>query len=102
MAPTGAAPAGHPAVQRIGEVRWREVVLVRGQVRSLRVRPWGDGVATLEATLVDDTGGLTLVFLGRHHVAGLALGGRLEAEGRVGENRERLVILNPIYRLLVG
>jgi hypothetical protein len=84
----------------IGEVRWRQAVVVRGQIRSMRVRPWGDGVSTLEATLVDDTGGVTLVFLGRHHIAGLALGRRLEAEGMVGENRERLVILNPIYRLL--
>ena len=86
--------------QPIGDVRWRQSVVVRGQIRSMRVRPWGDGVSTLEATLVDDTGGVTLVFLGRHHIAGLALGRHLEAEGMVGENRERLVILNPVYRLL--
>jgi hypothetical protein len=71
-----------------------------GEVRSMRVRPWAEGVSTLEATLVDETGGITLVFLGRHHIAGMALGCHLEAEGMVGENRERLVILNPIYRLL--
>jgi hypothetical protein len=84
----------------IGEARWRQRVRVHGQVRSMRVRPWGEGISTLEATLVDETGGITLVFLGRHHIAGIALGRRLEAEGMVGENRERLVILNPIYRLL--
>jgi len=84
----------------IGEARWRQRVRVQGQVRSMRVRPWGEGISTLEATLVDDTGGITLVFLGRHHIAGIGLGRRLEAEGMVGENRERLVILNPIYRLL--
>ena len=86
--------------QAIGDVRWRPRVVVRGQVRSMRVRPWAEGISTLEATLVDDTGGITLVFLGRHHLAGMALGRRLVAEGMVGENRERLVILNPIYRLL--
>jgi hypothetical protein len=66
----------------------------------MRVRPWAEGVSTLEATLVDDSGGVTLVFLGRTRVAGLHLGSRLEAEGMVGESRERLVILNPVYRLL--
>lgn len=84
----------------IADVRWRRSVRVRGQVRSMRVRPWAEGVSTLEATLVDPTGGVTLVFLGRHHIAGLALGTHLEAEGMVSENRARLVILNPLYRLL--
>jgi hypothetical protein len=96
------ANAAHRAVdgpQPIGDVRWRRHVVVRGQVRSMRVRPWAEGVSTLEATLVDETGGITLVFLGRHRIAGMALGRTLEAEGMVGENRERLVILNPIYRL---
>jgi hypothetical protein len=86
----------------IAEVRWRRSVMVRGTVRSMRVRPWAEGVSTLEATLVDATGGVTLVFLGRHHIAGLGLGTELEAEGMVSENRERLVILNPVYRLMPG
>jgi hypothetical protein len=97
---TKASVAPHGGAQQIGQVRWRQRVVVEGQVRSMRVRPWGDGISTLEATLVDDTGGITLVFLGRHHIAGVALGGRLVAEGMVGENRERLVILNPVYWLL--
>jgi hypothetical protein len=99
-AANGTAAAAHPAPTPIGEVRWRQSVHVQGQIRSMRVRPWAEGVSTLEATLVDDTGGVTLVFLGRHHIAGLGLGTKLEAEGMVGENRERLVILNPVYRLL--
>ena len=84
----------------IGDVRWRQRVRVRGHVRSMRVRPWAEGVSTLEATLVDETGGVTLVFLGRKKILGLSLGRELEAEGMVGENRERLVILNPVYELV--
>ncbi len=84
----------------IGDVRWRQRVRVRGHVRSMRVRPWAEGVSTLEATLVDETGGVTLVFLGRTKILGLSLGRELEAEGMVGENRERLVILNPVYELV--
>ena len=86
----------------IGEVRWRQRVRVRGHVRSMRVRPWAEGVSTLEATLVDETGGVTLVFLGRKRILGLSLGRELEAEGMVGENRERLVIINPVYQLIAA
>jgi hypothetical protein len=85
----------------IGEVVWREQVRVRGRVRSMRVRPWAGGVATLECTLVDGTGGITLIFLGRRRIAGIHLGCELEAEGMVSESRERLVLLNPVYTLFV-
>ncbi|MBV8160339.1 MAG: DNA-binding protein, partial [Acidimicrobiia bacterium] len=43
---------------------WRSRARVAGRVRSLRVQPWA-GVPTLEGTLVDDTGGISVVFLGR-------------------------------------
>ncbi len=29
-----------------------------GRIRAMRVQPWDGGAATLEATLVDDTGGI--------------------------------------------
>ncbi|MET0276590.1 MAG: DNA-binding protein, partial [Acidimicrobiia bacterium] len=55
------------------------------------------GVASLECTLVDDTGGIVLIFLGRRSVTGLGVGSLLVADGTVGEDRNRLAILNPIY-----
>jgi len=82
-----------PAVL-IGTVRWRERAKVRGRVRSMRVQPWA-GVASLECVIVDDTGGLVLVFLGRRQVPGVELGRRLIAWGMVGEHRGYLAILNP-------
>jgi RecG-like helicase len=83
----------------IGEVRWRDRVRVSGRVRSMRVQPWS-GVGSLECTIVDDTGGLTLVFLGRSSIGGIRLGTRLVAEGTVAASRDRLAILNPVYELL--
>ena len=65
-------------------------------MHSVRIQPHG-GVASLECTLVDDTGGIVLIFLGRRSVTGLGVGSLLFAEGTVGDDRHRLAILNPIY-----
>jgi amino acid transporter len=83
----------------IADVAYRQRARVAGKVRSLRVQPWA-GVATLECVLVDNTGGLVLVFLGRKHVAGLAPGVRVVVDGTVGQHGGRLAILNPDYRIL--
>lgn len=85
----------------IGELRWRQRARIRGQVRSTRLHPMGEGVVALECTVVDESGGVTLTFLGRKRIPGIGLGTQLEAEGMVGEVRERLTILNPTYRLIV-
>jgi hypothetical protein len=88
------------SVCAIGDVRWRQRVRVRGKVRALRVQPWDGGVATLECTLVDDTGGLVIVFMGRRRIGGVRLGVPMEVEGMVIENRGRLAVMNPAYTLL--
>ena len=86
--------------QKIGDVRWRDVATVEGTVRSLRARPWAENVASVECTLVDGSGGLELVFLGRRIVGGVGLGTRMRAAGRVGAHHGRLAILNPVYELM--
>ena len=83
----------------VDEVQWRSRAKVAGRVRSLRVQPWA-GVPTLEGTLVDDTGGLSVVFLGRREVAGIRPGTRMVVDGVVGDHSGRLAILNPDYSLL--
>jgi hypothetical protein len=65
----------------------------------VRVQPRAE-VPTLECVLVDDTGALTVIFLGRRAVAGIEVGARLRVEGTAGESRGRLAILNPVYELL--
>ncbi len=93
-----AAPARRTGVVSIGDVRWRQRARVAGRLRSVRVQPWG-GVPTLECTLVDDTGGIEVVFLGRREVAGIRPGSRLVAEGILGAHQGRLALLNPDYEL---
>lgn len=95
-----AADATAEQTTAIGEVAWRRIVRVEGRVRDVRVRPWQGGGFALECAVFDDTGGVTLVFLGRTQIGGITLGRRLQAVGMVSENRERLVILNPTYTLL--
>jgi len=74
---------------------------VAGRVKAVRVQPWA-GVATMECTLVDRTGQISVVFLGRKHIAGIQPGVRLVVEGMVGSRVGRLVMRNPEYRILGG
>ncbi|HKY67007.1 MAG TPA: amino acid permease [Acidimicrobiales bacterium] len=85
----------------IGDVRWRDLVRVKGSVRSMRVAPQRD-VPTLECVVDDGTGTLLAVFLGRRELAGVKVGSRLEVVGTAGVHQNRLAILNPSYVLLSG
>src|SRR6478609_11078984 len=87
-------------VTPIGDVAWRARVKVAGRVKALRVQPWSEKIQSLELTLVDGTGGLTVVFLGRRQIGGVRLGARIVVEGTVAETRGQLAILNPAYQLL--
>jgi amino acid transporter len=91
--PEGAVP--------IGGLHARQRARVAGRIKAVRVQPWS-GVATLECTVGDGTGAVVLVFLGRKHVAGIAPGAKVVAEGMVGEHGGRLAILNPDYRIIAG
>jgi hypothetical protein len=83
----------------VAEAEWRNRAKVAGRVRSIRVQPWA-GVPTVECVLVDHTGGIGVVFLGRREVAGIRPGTRMVVEGMVGDHAGRLAVLNPDYRLL--
>ncbi len=87
------------AVSPIIEARWRDQVRVAGEVRSVRIVSQHDS-PTLELVLVDATGALSIVFLGRRQIAGVDVGTHLEASGTVGVFRNRLAMLNPTYKLL--
>ena len=82
----------------ISQVKFRERVKVAGKVYSLRVQPWS-GVASLELTLIDDTGALGVVFFGRKSLAGIKPGTALVVEGMVGEHRGKMAMLNPVYEI---
>jgi DNA/RNA endonuclease YhcR with UshA esterase domain len=84
----------------IADVRWREKVRVAGRVKALRVQPWADQIASLELTLADQTGAITVVFLGRRTLGGVNLGTHMVVEGMTSEHHRLLTILNPSYQLL--
>ncbi|MTA37077.1 MAG: DNA-binding protein, partial [Actinobacteria bacterium] len=55
----------------------------------------------VEVEVWDETGGVTLQFLGRREIAGLDVGSQLRAEGMVGEADGSLTILNPSYEIVI-
>lgn len=94
--PAPAWPAG-PTVP-IASVTWRSRARIAGRIRSVRIRPWAD-VPSLECTVLDDTGGITVVFLGRREIAGIRPGALMAVEGIAGDHHGRLAMLNPDYDL---
>ena len=82
----------------IGSVRWRRQVRVHGRVQAVRIEPLA-GSPSLECTLVDDTGGVSIVFFGRRHIEGVEIGSALTATGMAIEHNGRLAIVNPVYEL---
>ena len=84
----------------IADVRWRDIATIEGTVRSVRARPWGDGVATLECTVLDASGGIEVVFLGAARaIPGIGVGTRIPPTVASGAYHRRLAILNPVYEL---
>jgi hypothetical protein len=83
----------------IAEAPDREPVRLRGTVRTVTLRPRG-GVPALEAELGDGSGALTLIFLGRRRIAGIAPGSDLQVEGRIGVHAGERIMYNPRYELI--
>jgi hypothetical protein len=90
--PVGSGP------MTIAGLRFRHRATVRGHVRSIRVQPLA-GTPTLECVIADDTGQVSVVFLGRRRIAGVEVGRTLVVEGMVGSYQGRLSFLNPRYDL---
>ncbi|MFM7624625.1 MAG: OB-fold nucleic acid binding domain-containing protein, partial [Actinomycetota bacterium] len=82
----------------IGSIQWRKRAHVSGKVTAIRPASMS-AAPTLEIEIWDESGGVTLQFLGRREIAGLEVGSTLVAEGMVGEENGALTILNPNYRI---
>jgi hypothetical protein len=78
----------------------REYAIVYGNVKDVSLAPRA-GTPSLEATLYDGSGTLTLVWLGRRKIVGVKPGVALKAVGRVSCHDGRRVIFNPRYELQV-
>lgn len=92
--------AASSSATRIGNCGDRSQVAVCGRIRSLAIRPEQTGSPSLEAELYDDTGTVTLIWLGRRTVAGVHPGTQLRAVGRICVKDSRRLMFNPRYDLL--
>ena len=86
-------------VATISEAPDRELVRLRGTLRTVTLRPRG-GVPALEAELFDGSGVLTVVWLGRRRIAGISPGRSIQVQGRIGAHDGVRIIYNPRYELM--
>ncbi|GAB7043095.1 MULTISPECIES: OB-fold nucleic acid binding domain-containing protein [Catenuloplanes] len=86
----GAVPAG--------TCRRGQLASVSGRLRTVVYTP-RTNLPTLEADLYDGSDVVTLVWLGRRHIAGIEPGRQLTARGRIAVRDDRKVMYNPHYEL---
>ncbi|WP_291379701.1 DNA-binding protein [Demequina sp.] len=82
----------------VGDVTVRSLERTGGRIAYVEVSPH-DAPARLTARVVDPTGAIDLVFLGRRYVAGLEPGATVGIEGRVAASDDVPRIFNPRYEL---
>jgi amino acid transporter len=94
-------PVSHYAenMTPIGNIVWRKRAHIQGRVTSIRMAPSGSA-PVINVEVWDETGGVTLQFLGRREIRGLEIGIQMRAEGMVADNEDKMSILNPSYELL--
>jgi RecG-like helicase len=86
-------------VVHINDLVPRSRATVRGEVRSVTIRPRVD-VPALDVELWDGTDALHLVWLGRRRIAGIVPGTKIEATGRVTRQRQVTTMFNPAYEII--
>src|SRR5687768_4673194 len=86
-------------VDSIADAPDREMVRLRGTLRTVTLRPRG-GVPALEAELDDGSGVLTIVWLGRRRISGIGPGRSLQVQGRIGVHDGHRIMYNPRYELI--
>ena len=74
-------------------------VELRGVVSAVALRPRG-GTPWLEVEFTDDTGALTLTWMGRRQIPGVEVGRKLVVHGRVSVIGGKRRLFNPRYELL--
>lgn len=86
---------------RVAELVERRRVTVAGRVRSVRVKPWS-GTPSLECSLADETGSVTVVFFGRESLGGVRAGTVMSVTGVAGRHHGHTAILNPEYEIFAA
>ncbi|MGH9182790.1 MAG: DNA-binding protein [Acidimicrobiales bacterium] len=86
--------------ERLDRCPLRCPVRVAGEVTGLRLVPRAGG-PWLEISVSDGVGEAVAVFTGRRRIPGLGPGRAVVLEGVARRERQRLVLHNPAYTLLV-
>lgn len=76
----------------------RSIVTIHGVLKSVTFCPL-DARPSLEAEICDGSDSVTIVWIGRRHLMGIAPGKTLKITGRMGMRRGLHVIYNPRYEL---
>lgn len=88
-----------PIKHSVGEAKERNLLQTTGRLTSIETTTL-DGHPCYLCTLDDNTGSVTLVFIGRSTVPGLTIGTICGIEGTVGYNTKLgHYIFNPFYRI---
>jgi RecG-like helicase len=83
----------------IAELIPRVSATIAGRVRTLRVQPWS-GTPSLECTLADESGAITVVWFGRRQLAGIRPGTVMSVVGMPVRHHGITAVLNPEYLLI--
>lgn len=83
----------------ISQAPLREHIRVGGEIQKVQVVPRA-GSPSLEVTVTDGYGKAVGVFTGRSRIAGLTIGRNVVLEGVARKERDRLMVLNPLYTLV--
>ena len=76
-------------------------VCVEGLVRGITLRPLGESPA-VEIDLFDGTSSVSVKWIGRRRIFGIAPGRRLVVHGRLAGTERQPIIYNPRYELRPG
>lgn len=85
----------------IGEVKMRAIETTGGRVSYIEVSPQ-DAPARLTMRVVDGSGAIDCIFLGRRLIAGIEPGVTVGIQGRVAPGVDVPVIFNPRYELCLA
>ncbi len=92
-------PPVPPGVTPIGSITGAGRATVEGRVHSVEIRPV-ERSCVLAVAVADATGGLTALFYGRTHIAGVAPGSMIRLRGVVGFGENGPTMTNPAYELM--
>jgi len=100
---SGLVPEGRLATEQVFSIPSEQMSGAHWLQLAGRLRAWLGGDKAPDAIVITHgTDTLELRWPGRSSIPGLSVGQRLEVEGTVGRVGERLVIINPLYRVIAG